>query len=144
VQCRAANSAYAHRSPVGTVDAAPARAYLVQLAQIGLGSAQVAALAHVSRLTVRRVRRGTLTRLRPSTAAALLAVRPVLAAGAIVPGTRTHRFLDSLRREGFTRRSIAFQLGARSQQLQLHSRVRVASALRVAAFYNLVAAEDPA
>jgi hypothetical protein len=53
-----------------------------------------------------------------------------------VPATKTWRQIDSLSREGFTDREIAFHLGARSQQLQLAPRrIRVTSALRVQQLY---------
>jgi hypothetical protein len=69
-------------------------------------------------------------------------VRPALAHGALVAGTKTHRFIDSLCREGFTRRELAFRLGARSQQLQLHRKVRVSSALAVQTLYQRLAGEE--
>jgi hypothetical protein len=141
VACRAAHAAYGlacRRCPVGSVDAAPVRAHLEQLRAGGLGVRQLGKLGGVSARHVGRILLGQVEQLRPATAAALLGVRPVLARGALVPGTRTHRFLDSLGREGFTRRELAFHLGAACQQLQFRRRVRVSSALRVAMLYNRI------
>src|SRR4051812_26072404 len=95
VACRSAMAAYkaAHRAqPSGTVDAAPVLAHLTTLHSSGLGTRQIGKLAGVSARHVCRLVAGAVTRLRPDTAARLLAVRPILAHGAIVPGTRTHRF----------------------------------------------------
>lgn len=142
--CRAANAAYVatqRRCPTGSTDATAARTHLASLARAGLGSRQLAHLAGLSRSTIRAVLDGTSASLRPATAATLLGLAPILAHGTRVPGTKTHRFLDSLRREGFTRREIAFHLGARSQQLQLHHTVTVRSALRVATLYSRLAAQ---
>jgi hypothetical protein len=138
------------------------RTHLLDLQARGVGSAHVARLARVSRWTVRRVRAGTVTRLRPATAARLRQVAPVLALGSLIASTRTHRFLDSLVREGFTHRAIAQRLGGICQQLQLNThpvpahrrraptphgptprRVRVSTAHRVERLYNAVAAENP-
>jgi len=143
VQCRAANAAYVaarRASPVGLVDATPARIYLRQLAALGVGLDHAAQASGVSLTILKRVRSGRQARIRPATVAAILAVRPTLARGAVVAGTKTWRYVDSLEREGYTRREIAFDLGARSQQLQLHRRVRVSTALRVAALYARIAA----
>lgn len=140
--CRAANAAYvaAHRAPAGLVDAGPARAHLAALAALGLGYRQSAQLAGVAPSTTRAVLAGTLPTIRPTTAARLLTVRPVLAPGALVAGTKTWRYVDSLKREGFTLRELGYRLGAQSQQLQYAARrVRVASALKVARLYASLA-----
>jgi len=140
--CRAANAAYVaaqRQTPTGLTDAGPARAHLAALQRAGLGTRQLAALAPASRATIAAVLAGTVTTVRPDTAARLLAVRPVLALGAHVAGTKTHRFLDSLHREGFTGRELAFRLGSLAQQLQLHPRVTARTALRVAALYRHLA-----
>jgi len=142
LRCRDANAQATrnHRAaPLGTVDASPARLHLAQLQAAGLGYRQIARLAGCASVTVRRVLAGC-PQLRPATAARLLSVRPILAHGATVPGTKTHRQIDSLHREGFTRREIAFRLGSLSQQLQLHLRVRVRSALKVAQLYHHLSA----
>jgi len=130
--CRAANAAYSaarRHAPPPALDLAALRSHLADLRARGLGYRQLAALAHVAPATVRRTLAGT--RPHPATAAALQAIPPILAHGCTVPGTKTWRYLDSLRREGYTHRELAFRLGARSQQLQLHPRVRVRSALKV-------------
>ena len=142
VLCRAANAAYVagHRTATGSVDAAAVRAHLAQLAACGVGYRQVAAQTGVAASVVSAVRAGRVPRLQPATATRLLQARAILAHGALVPGTRTWRFVDSLRREGYTHRELAFHLGNASQQLQFaRRRVRVASALRVASLYERIA-----
>jgi hypothetical protein len=136
--CRAGNAATVaayRQQPAPLLDAGPILAHLHQLHALGLGARQIARLAGLGAQVIRRLTTGQQTRLRAATAAALLGVRPTLARGARVPGTRTWRFVDSLEREGFTRRQVAFALGAKSQQLQLQRRVTVATALKVATVY---------
>ena len=106
---------------------------------MGLGVRQVAALTTVAPSVVRNVRSGRVTTLRPSTLARLLAAPPSLARGALVAATKTWRAIDSLHREGYTSRELAFHLGAQSQQLQFAPRqVRVTSALRVQTLYERI------
>jgi len=142
VVCRAANAAYvaAHREPTGLVDARPVRAHLEQLEALGLGVRQVARLSGVAPSRVWAVRTGTRRLVRPSTAARLLGVAAIPAPGALVAATTSWRRIDSLQREGFTRREIGWSLGARSQQLQLGRRhVRASTAARIAATYARLA-----
>lgn len=141
VGCRAANAAYsaAHRVPIGTIDAAPVRVHLSQLQRLGVGYRTIARQTGVSASVVSSVLSGAAAQLRPSTAARLLLARPSVARGAFVPATRTWRHVDSLRREGYTRREMAYHLGAHSQQLQLGARlVRASTALRVAQLYERI------
>lgn len=140
--CRAANAAYvqAHRSPVGLVAADTARRHLAQLAEAGIGIRQAAQLSGVNASTVAGVRSGRLVTVRPSTSARLLGIGPTLAPSALVPATVTWRFVDSLEREGYTRRELAWHLGARSQQLQLgRRRIEAQTAVRLAAAYQRLA-----
>jgi hypothetical protein len=137
-KCRAGNAAAVaayRRQPAPLVPAAPVVSHLQQLHALGLGARQIARLASLGAQVITRLLTGRQTRLRAETAAKLAAVRPTLAHGATVPGTKTWRFVDSLEREGYTRRQIAFALGAQSQQLQLRRRVTVATALKVATVY---------
>jgi hypothetical protein len=147
VVCRVENAAYiaaVRRSPRPTVDASPARRHLQQLAALGVGSRQAAQLGRLSRAALVRILTGQQATIYASTAAAVLAIRPVLAHGASVPGVTTWRQIDSLEREGYTRRTLGRLLGSQAQQLQLHRRVRVRSALRVARLYDALASECPA
>jgi hypothetical protein len=121
------------------VDAGPVRAHVAQLVALGLGLRQIAQLADTGTQVIQRILAGQ-RRIAPRTAARLLPVRACLAHGATVAGTKTWRFVDSLEREGYTRREIAWHLGAHSQQLQLHRRVRVSTALRVAQLHARLAA----
>jgi hypothetical protein len=147
VVCRVEHAGYCaavRRAPRPTVDASPARAHLRQLAALGVGSRQAAHLAGLSRAALVRILAGQPT-IYASTAAAVLALRPVLAHGATVPGVTTWRQIDSLEREGYTRRTLGRLLGSQAQQLQLtRRRVRVRSALRVAQLYDALASECPA
>jgi hypothetical protein len=105
-----------------------------------MGARQIARRARTSTATIKALTTGRQRALRSTTAAQLLAVRPTLAHGCIVAGTKTWRFVDSLEREGYTRRQIAWSLGAQSQQLQLARKVRVSTALRVSALYDRLTA----
>lgn len=139
--CRAANAAYVatHRRRV-SVAALESRAHLQSLESAGIGVRQVAALSGVSRSTVAAVRDGTRTQLHPSTAARLLATAPVRASGALVKATTSWRFIDSLEREGYTRRELAWHYGHRSQQLSFGRRkMRGATVAKVAALYARLA-----
>ena len=60
--------------------------------------------------------------------------------GAHVKATRSWRFIDSLQREGYTRREIAWHLGHQSQQLCYPKRtIRQSSARRIASVYHQLA-----
>jgi hypothetical protein len=147
VVCRvegAAYQAHARGGQLAAVDASPARQHLQQLAALGVGTRQAARLSGLSRAHVVRIATGQQRAIAPDTAAAVLAIRPQLAHGSIVPGVTTWRQIDSLEREGYSRRDLARLLGSRAQQLQLHRHVRVRSALRVARLYDALASECPA
>lgn len=144
--CRAANAAYssARRStsstPSSSTPADAARLHLAALAQLGIGIRQIARLTSVAPSTVAAVRSGRATTCRPAIAARLLAATATPAPGALVKATRAWRHIDSLRREGFTRREIAWQLGYHSQQLQLApKRILARSAAHIARVYSRLA-----
>lgn len=145
VLCRASNAAYVAmwRRTADTDDRhASARAHVRQLGALGLGTRQIARQAGVSRATVVRVLRGGSST--PAVLTRLLSARPVLAHGAVIVGTVPWRSIDSLEREGYTRRDLARLLGSFSQQLQLHRHLTVRSALKVARLYDALASETPA
>jgi len=145
VVCRAGHAAYVaarRRAAPSDADCEPARVHLRQLQALGLGTRQIARQAGVSRATVLGVLRGGSSR--PAIVAKLLAARPVLAPGVVIVGTVPWRSIDSLQREGYTRRDVARLLGSRSQQLQLHRHLTVRSALRIARLYDALASEAPA
>lgn len=142
VACRAANAAYvnAHRSPTGLVPADAAAAHLQQLAALGIGYRSVAHSAGVSPSVVQSVRAGTSRLIRSETANRLLATPAALAPSALTPATTSWRFIDSLEREGFTRRELAWNLGNLSQQLQFAKRrIRQSSAHRIQRLYARLA-----
>jgi len=142
VACRAANAAYvqAHRVPLGLLAADAVRVHLQQLAAQGCGIRQIARHTGVSAQTVAGIRSGRRRLLRASTATRLMAATSDVAPGALVAATKSWRFLDSLKREGFTRRALAWHLGARSQQLQLAKRsIRAHTAQLIAKLYHKLA-----
>jgi hypothetical protein len=59
--------------------------------------------------------------------------------GQHVTGWRTWRLIDSLERDGFTRRALAFKLGLRGRGLQLHHRrITVRNALKMRVVYHRI------
>lgn len=136
--CVEANRAYARKQqkrkrlePLGRtsgpfappfVDAAPARAHLLVLADAGIGYRRAAELADVARSSVAAVRTGKATRIRRETAAAILAV-PVdadVADSVLVDAAPTWKLIDAiLRRAGWTKARIGAELGQNGRALQL-------------------------
>jgi hypothetical protein len=126
--CRAANRAaenqrtrliaYGRWQPY--VDAGPSREHVRQLAAAGIGWKQAAKLASVSTGVMSKLLYGgpggrpPSQRVRPATAAAILAVRPDrenLGAAAIVPATGTHRRIQALVATGWSQAKIGGRLG---------------------------------
>lgn len=102
------------------VDAGPARAHVQALAQAGIGWKRAAALAGVSKGTMRKLVQGgsggrpASTRIRPETATAILAVRPAarnLAAATLVDAAGTHRRLQALVAIGWSQAKLGARLG---------------------------------
>jgi hypothetical protein len=122
------------------VSAAAARLHLQHLAVLGIGIRQVSRMTGVAASVVRAVRNGRTETLRASTSARLLATPPQPAPGALVAATRSWRCIDSLEREGYTRRELAARLGLHSQQLQLAPRrIRASTASRLHQLYTRLA-----
>ncbi|MFD7410135.1 hypothetical protein [Kitasatospora purpeofusca] len=102
------------------VDAAPVRAHVAELKACGLGERTIAALARVDRKRIRellhgRTERGTPppTRIRPATAAALLAVEPTpenLPPAAHIASAGTVRRLRALVAAGWPQAHLASRL----------------------------------
>jgi hypothetical protein len=126
--CRAANRAaenqrtrliaYGRWQPY--VDAGPAREYVRQLAAQGIGWKQAAKLAGVPTAAVSKLLYGgpggrpPSQRVRPATAAAILAVRPDrgnLGPAALVPAAGTHRRIQALVATGWSQAKIGGRLG---------------------------------
>lgn len=132
------------------VDAQPVRDHLRALGAAGLGWMRASRLAGVSTGTVSRLLYGNTTRgtgptkrVRPATAAALLAIRAdidTLADGAQIDAAGTHRRLQALIALGWTQAKLAKRLGMEKTQLSALLRdrryVMVRTARQVRALYN--------
>ena len=135
--CSAAQSAYwdtqQRAIAAGTwrpfVDAREVREHLAVLSANGIGWRHAARLAGLSTSTVSKLLHGTRdrapsTKVRTSTAEALLALRPsigVAADHAVVDGTGFRRRLQALIARGFTRTYLAARLGMTPANLRLTS-----------------------
>lgn len=146
VGCRSAHAQLrAHLRRVGAqphhalVDAVPAQVHLVELAAKGVGYRQAAALAGVSPALVRAIRAGRIHRIRRSTEAKLLGVRPRLALGARVPSWPIRRTVLAIEAEGYSRAEIGQRLGLRTPEPAFDTpTVTVETALKVRALYRQV------
>lgn len=129
--CRAANRAYqltrdrATRRPDEVlispyVPAGPVRAHLAALAEAGVGSWTIAALASLRRQTVVRILRGEQRRILRSTRERLLAISPDQFAGGMrIPAGPTWALVDRLRAAGWTKARISAEIGQGGRALQL-------------------------
>lgn len=139
--CRLANAAYAreryrkaHR-PDETldpayVDNAEARRHLAWLRDQGVGLRTVAIRSGVGRTALHKIATGRVTRSRPETIDAILAVgRSAVRGAALVDAGPTWRRIDDLLAHGWTRTAIAAALGQQGNppSLQL-GRERVTAA----------------
>ena len=102
------------------IDAAPIREHIAHLREYHLGMTRIAKLAHTSVSHIRQLvgttadGRPTTLRVRPSTAARILAIQPspaTVAPSARVDGTGTRRRLQALVAIGFPLPFLAGQLG---------------------------------
>ena len=130
--CGFASSEYNQRREarirVGTwqpyVDTCPARQHIARLSALGYGDRSIAALAGLTRKSVRDLRSGTrhdpvrgnppLTRVRTETAAAILAIplaQDQLPDGALVDAEQTWTLIDALVRRGWSKAKIAREAG---------------------------------
>jgi hypothetical protein len=137
------------------IDAEPARRHVRHLGEHGIGWQRAARLAGVSTGAVNRLLygqpgRGPSKRIRPETAARLLAVRPSLetaADRATTDATGTRRRAQALVTRGFPQRFIAGRLGMEptnfSKTLRT-PRVAVSTARRMLALYDELWDRDPA
>jgi hypothetical protein len=128
-------------------DAAPVRGHVRKLSGYGMGIGTVARAAGVSLRTVNHLMYGSggsppATRMRPENARRLLAVRPspdLLAPGALVDATGTHRRLQSLVAADHALAVLAARLGWGPQNLSAtmrSGRVYAATARAVKALYD--------
>jgi hypothetical protein len=153
--CRAANRedqrritrlrAYGQWQPF--TDAAPAREHVRALAQLGIGWRRAAELAGIPASTMRALiwgasNREPCARIRPQTAAAILAVRAHpgnVAAGTPVDAMGTRRRLEALVAIGWSRTKLGQRLGIEPSgmsELFRRDRVRASRAQAVADLYD--------
>jgi len=129
------------------VDAGPARDHLAALSRAGIGWKRAAALSGISAGAVSRLLFGNASRqpsrrIRPETAAAILAVplAPAsLAAGALVPAAGTRRRLQALVATGWAQSRLAGRLGMSASNFGAamgRERVTAATARAVERLYD--------
>jgi hypothetical protein len=130
------------------VPAGPARAHVQALGQAGIGWRRAAALAGVSTGAVSKLLYGgpgarePARRIRPATAAAILAVRPGarnLGGSALVDVTGTHRRLQALVATGWSQAKLATRLGmtpANFAAMMRRGQVTASTARTAAAVYD--------
>ena len=152
-ECRAANRAYNNhrnrmaaygRPTTNLVDATPVREHVQALTAAGMGTRAIAEAAGVSRNTLRallngRGHRPPTRRLHPDTAEAILAVRPVPAAHALVDAAGTRRRVQALIVLGWSQAKLATRLGMKPTNfgdLLTLQQVTAATARAVAALYD--------
>lgn len=154
VPCRSANACYeAQRARAkakgdmctALVDAAPARAKLLELASAHVGYRQAAKLAGVGHRTVGRILSGDVVLITRRVESAILGVtKPSLAYGVRINGYKTRHYIESLLREGYDEAGLARRLGLRGGRLWFRSRVTVRNALRVRQLWRLLASLEAA
>ncbi len=146
---RARLQAYGRWEPF--TDAGSAREHVRVLAEAGIGWRQAAALAGIPQGTMQKLLRGPSRseRLRPETAAAILAVQPAaanLAAGTPVDAGGTRRRLQALVRIGWSQARLGGQLGITPPGLGAMMRrqqVTAGTARSVAALYDRLWNQQP-
>ena len=125
----------------GIVSADRARAHLLALSRAGIGRNAVAAASDISRTVLHAIRTGRKIQIRAATERSILGVDAGARADhSLVPARNTWRRVRGLLAEGFTRTSIARQLGSRAKTpaLQLgHNQVLAITALKVERLFAL-------
>lgn len=165
-ECREANRLYAAkrerlalygRPTTDLVPAAPVRAHVARLQAAGVGWRRIAELAGIGTGPMKKLLwghrsrgHGPSTRVRPATAAAILAVRADLsspAAHAYIDATGTHRRLRALVSIGWSQRRLADALGLTRSNfgaMMTRTQVRGATARAVADLYEQLWNKTPA
>lgn len=153
VPCRAANSRYesarlrarAAGAWNGIVDAAPARAHLLELRWLGIGRRTVHKLAKVSDSVLQEILAGRKKRCRAETLRRILwieADQRYCRGTALVDAAPTWRLINDLLAEGYSRRRIADAMGYKNGVIQLRRDVIAAkNRTRVFKAYQLLKAE---
>lgn len=139
------------------VDAGPAREHVQVLAAAGIGWKRAAELAGLSRGTMRKLMQGgpgkrpPSKRIRPQTAAALLAVKASpanLGGRAVVDGTGTRRRVQALVAVGWSQAHVAVRIGltpsGMSRMLLHQDQVTASTARAVRAVYDELWNQAPA
>jgi hypothetical protein len=128
--CTEANREYArmrdkmNRMGLGDplVDAKRARAHILRLSKAGIGRNAVSDVSGVARSALQEIRKGRKKKLRKSTLAKILAVKPDIVPPAnarLVDAKETWKNIAWLMGEGFTKGAIAQRLGRKTPALQL-------------------------
>ncbi|MFG3050351.1 hypothetical protein ACGFZP_05255 [Kitasatospora sp. NPDC048239] len=138
------------------VDAAPARAHVVDLKACGLGERTIAALASLDRKRIRdlthgRPERGTPppAQIRPATALAILNVEPtidILPGSLIIDATGSIRRLQALTAAGWPQAQLADRIGSTPGNISAllrRDRTIVRTARAVRSSYNELWSTDP-
>lgn len=122
----------------GLVSAEPARKHLLKLSRAGVGKRAVAAASDISLTVIAEIRQGKRTQIRANTARRILAVTGVAAKDrALVSAATTWAKVNWMLDEGFTKASIALQLGMKKPALQLgRERVTVRKVAAVERLYR--------
>lgn len=121
----------------GVVDAAPARAHIKKLARAGVGYRMIAQVTDVARTVVFGIKMGTRVRARARTIRKILAVTAQQRGDATcVSAKHTWMLIGQLLEEGYTKTSLAQQLGY-TRALQLNKdRVTAKNAAKVQRLYT--------
>lgn len=121
--CRRANTQYEIRRSYlrktgrgnPNVDANPVREHIHNLSRLGVGYKQVADAAKIGHTTVLKIKIGAKSKLRKSTADAILGVdRSCAADHAYVSSRETFRLIDKLVDRGYSKKQLAAWLGSRA------------------------------
>ena len=138
VPCRAANSRYSTERAAaqragdcrGFVPATLVLGHLKKLSKGGIGYKAVAEAAGIGKTTMQKIMTGRQQQLRKHHADRILAVdRAAIADGALVPAGRTWTLLNKLLEAGYTKTSLAKQLGSRAKKPSLQIEARRITAL---------------
>ena len=145
-QCRRANSDYERERKAaraagdwnGLVPSGRARAHLVSLSRAGVGKRAVQAASDVCMTVLQDIRTGKKPQIRARTERRILAVtREMVSDRALVKPGRTHRLIEQLLEEGFSKAELARRLGYARPALQFRrSRMTARNVAKVERLYR--------
>ena len=145
--CTIANREYARMRtklpPNPLVSAGPARRHLLRLSERGIGKRSVAEVAKVGLTAIQDIKNGTKTRIRKETSDKILAAKfdDLVDDNHLVDAAPTHRLIEKLLAQGFTRTELARRLGSKGEQpaLQLKAdKVKARNARKVEKLYKSI------